>query len=105
MMTEKKKNGDCFGDTIRVSSTSNPHMLAAYINTIISEFGRARLRAVGAAATNQAVKALAVCRVDLVTAGAEIVCVPSFSEVAIEGRNRTAICFDVELRWPEAAAV
>ena len=49
-------------------------------------------------AVNQAVKALAIARGYLHEDGIEIVCVPFFREVDIEGQERTAVRFSVEQR-------
>ena len=54
----------------------------------------------GAGAVNQAVKAIAISRGFLSPVGIEIVCVPSFADIVIDGEYRTAIRFSVEPRVP-----
>lgn len=53
-----------------------------------------------AGAVNQAVKAIAISRGFLSPVGIEIVCVPSFADIVIDGEYRTAIRFSVEPRVP-----
>lgn len=48
---------------------------------------------------NQAVKAIAISRGFLSPVGIEIVCVPSFADIVIDGEYRTAIRFSVEPRY------
>jgi stage V sporulation protein S len=47
---------------------------------------------------NQAVKAVAIARGYLALEGMDIVCIPAFTEVDIEGQERTAIRIVVEPR-------
>lgn len=58
------------------------------------------IQSVGAGAVNQAVKAIAISRGFLSPVGIEIVCVPSFADIVIDGEYRTAIRFSVEPRTP-----
>jgi stage V sporulation protein S len=54
------------------------------------------VQAIGAAAVNQAVKAIAIARGYLSEEDTDIWCIPSFVEVDIDGAERTAIRFHVE---------
>ena len=56
------------------------------------------MQAIGAGAVNQAVKALAICRGYLEQDEIDIVCTPMFTEVNIDGQERTALRFTVEPR-------
>ncbi len=58
----------------------------------------AQVQAIGAAAVNQAVKALAIARWYLEDDAIDIVCVPTFMEVDIDGQERTAVRFTVQPR-------
>ena len=58
------------------------------------------LQAVGAGAVNQAVKAIAISRGFLSPVGIEIICVPAFADIVIDGEYRTAIRFTIEPRAP-----
>lgn len=75
----------------RVSSHSNPNSTAGAIAGVVRETGAAELQTIGAGALNQAIKAVAIARTFLASDGIELVCVPSFAEVFIEGQLRTAI--------------
>ena len=55
------------------------------------EKGTAELQAIGAAAINQAVKAVAIARGYVAPSGLDLVCVPAFADVQIDGEDRTAI--------------
>jgi stage V sporulation protein S len=56
------------------------------------------VQAIGAGAVNQAVKACAIARSFLENDGLNIVCIPSFVEVVIDGKERTALRLVVEPR-------
>jgi len=85
-------------DVLRVSATSPARALAGCIAGVIREQSRAELQAVGAAAVNQAIKAVAIAREFLVLEGVDIVLIPSFTQVMIEGAEKSAIRFVVEAR-------
>ncbi len=78
-------------ETLRVSAKSKPNTVAGAVAGIIREQGVVELQTVGAGALNQAVKAIAIARGFLAPSGIELVCVPSFSDIQIEGAERTAI--------------
>ena len=83
---------------IRVAARTNPNALAEGLLRAVNETGRVRLRAVGAAAINQMVKAIAIGRAELLRIGADLNCAPMFSVVFIDGSVKSAISIDVELR-------
>jgi stage V sporulation protein S len=83
---------------LKVSAHSRPSSVAGAIAGVVRETGRAEVQAIGAGATNQAVKAIAIARSYLQEDGIDIVCVPSFAEVLIEQEERTAIRLVVEKR-------
>ncbi len=56
------------------------------------------MQAVGAGAVNQAIKAIAIARGFVAPSGIDLVCVPAFSEIIIDGEERTAIRFHVGQR-------
>lgn len=76
---------------IKVAANSRSTSVAGAIAGIIREKGQAHVQAIGAGAVNQAVKAVAIARGYLELDGINIVCIPSFSEVVIDGRERTAV--------------
>lgn len=74
-----------------MSSHSNPNSTAGAIANVVRESGAAELQTIGAGALNQAIKAIAIARTFLADDGVDLVCVPSFAEVHIDGAVRTAI--------------
>jgi|GEM_PF-266992 stage V sporulation protein S len=85
-------------DVIKVSAKSRSTAVAGAIAAVIREHRYAEVQAIGAGAVNQAVKALAIARGYLTGDEIDIVCVPYFTEVDIEGQERTAVRFIVEPR-------
>ena len=84
-------------EILKVSAGSSPKSVAGAIANVVRRNGETELRAVGAGATNQAVKGIAVARSYLAAVGVELVCSPAFETVLINGEERTAmkfICFD-----------
>lgn len=85
-------------EIIKVSSQSSPNGIAGALAGIIREKGCAEIQVVGAAAVNQAIKAIAIARGYVAPAGMDLIFIPSFSEVSINGEERTAIRLVVEPR-------
>ena len=56
------------------------------------------LQAVGAGSLNQAIKAIAIARGYVAPTGKDLICVPAFSDIVIDGEERTAIKLIVESR-------
>jgi stage V sporulation protein S len=83
---------------LRVSGTSITKRVAGAIAGVIRESDCADVQAVGAAAVNQSVKAIALARLYLQAEGAEIVCVPECIDLEMNGKTVTAIRFSVERR-------
>lgn len=76
---------------IRVAASSRSTSVAGAIAGVIREQGHVDVQAIGASAVNQAVKAVAIARGYLELDQIDVVCLPSFSEVIIEGKERTAV--------------
>lgn len=89
---------------LKVSSKSSPASVAGAIAGMIKDGSNVEIQAVGAGAVNQAIKAIAISRGFLSPVGIEIVCIPSFADIVIDGEYRTAIRFVVEPRNPGACA-
>ncbi len=85
-------------DIIKVSARSRSTSVAGAIAGVVREHGRAEVQAIGAGAVNQAIKAVAIARGYLALDGIDIVCMPVFSEVTINGQERTAVRFVIEPR-------
>ena len=86
------------GEVLKVSARSRPSAVAGAIAGVVREVGRAEVQAIGAGATNQAIKAVAIARDYLLESGIEAICVPAFIDVTIENEDRTAIRLVVEPR-------
>lgn len=81
--------------TIKVAADSRPRAVAGAIAGGIRERGLVNVRAIGASAVNQAVKAIAIAWGYLMPEGIEIVCTPLFDTVSVDGQERTAMNFRV----------
>lgn len=78
-------------ELIKVSAQSRSTAVAGAIAGVMREQGYAEVQAIGASAVNQAVKAVAIARGYLEQDNMDLVIVPSFTEVDIEGNERTAV--------------
>jgi stage V sporulation protein S len=85
-------------DVIKVSNRSRSTAVAGAIAGVVRECGRAEVQAIGAGAVNQAVKAVAIAHGYLMEDGINIVTVPFFTDIDIDGQERTAVRFVVEPR-------
>lgn len=85
-------------EVLKVSAHSRPSAVAGAIAAVIRNQGRADVQAIGAGATNQAIKAVAIARDYLQPDGIDIVVVPAFIDVMIADEERTAIRLVVETR-------
>ena len=85
-------------NVIKVSASSRTSSVAGAIAGMVREHQRAEVQAIGAGAVNQAVKATAIARGYLLEDGINVVCLPEFTTVDIEGKERTALRLVVEPR-------
>lgn len=85
-------------DILKVSSRSIPNSVAGAIAGVIRKSGAVEVQAVGAGAANQAIKSIAIARGYLAPAGIDLIAVPAFVNVVIDGVERTAIKIIVEPR-------
>ena len=83
-------------DLVKVAANSRSTSVAGAIAGIVRERGRVDVQAIGAGAVNQAVKAIAIARGYLELDNIEIACILSFTEVLIDGKERTAMRLAVE---------
>jgi len=83
---------------LKVSARSRSTAVAGAIAGTVREYGRAEAQAIGAGAVNQAVKAVAIARGFLAIDGIDVICIPAFTEVIIDGQERTAMKLIVEPR-------
>ncbi len=85
-------------NVIKVSATSRTSAVAGAIAGVIREHKHAEVQAIGAGAVNQAIKALVLAIGYLKNDGIDVVCVPQFVDVEIDGNTRTAIKLIIEPR-------
>jgi len=85
-------------DVIRVAATSRSTAVAGAIAGVMREKGNVDVQAIGAGAVNQAIKAVIIARGYLELDGIDIICIPSFVEVMIDGQERTAVRLTVQKR-------
>ncbi len=85
-------------DVLKVSAKSNPKSVAGALAAVLREKGTAEVQAVGAGAVNQAIKAIAIARGFVAPNGINLIAIPAFAEIVIDGEERTAIRFIVEPR-------
>lgn len=78
-------------ELLKVSAKSNPNSVAGALAGVIRKIGNAEIQAIGAGALNQAVKAIAIARGFVAPSGIDLICIPAFTDVLIEGEERTAI--------------
>ena len=78
-------------NVLKVSSKSKPNSVAGALANVFKERNSIEMQSVGAGALNQAIKAIAIARGYIAPTGKDIYCVPAFSDISIEGEERTAI--------------
>ena len=83
---------------LKVSAKSSPNSIAGALAGVIRENGTAEIQAIGAGALNQAIKAVAIARGFVAPSGIELICIPAFTDVEIDGVEKTAIKLIVEPR-------
>src|SRR6058998_4361410 len=89
-------------EVLKVSSKSNPNSVAGAMAGVVRQTGAVEVQVVGAGALNQAVKAIAIARGYLAPSNVDLVCVPTFADIEIDGESRTAIRLSVEDRTHKA---
>ncbi|RJQ54329.1 MAG: stage V sporulation protein S [Actinobacteria bacterium] len=85
-------------EVLRVSSKSNPNSVAGALAGVLREKAGAEIQVIGAGALNQAIKAVAIARGFVAPSGIDLICVPAFTDIHINGEERTAIKLLVEPR-------
>lgn len=85
-------------EVLKVSAKSNPNSVAGALAGVIRERGAAEIQAIGAGALNQSVKAIAIARGFVAPSGINLICIPAFTDIQIDGEERTALKLIVEPR-------
>ena len=78
-------------EILKVSSRSVPNSVAGAISGVVRDSGAVEVQAVGAGAANQAIKSVAIARGYLAPLCINMICIPAFANVVIDGEERTAI--------------
>lgn len=85
-------------EVLKVSSHSVPNSVAGAIAGVVRDKTAVEVQAVGAGACNQALKAIAIARGYLAPIGINLICIPAFANVIIDGDERTAMKLICETR-------
>ena len=85
-------------EILKVSSKSNPNSIAGAVAGMIKDFGNVEIQGIGAGAINQAIKGIIIARGFLAPEGINIICIPAFVEVKVNGEEKTGIKLIVECK-------
>jgi stage V sporulation protein S len=85
-------------EILKVSATSNPGAVAGAIAGVVRTQHAVEVQAIGAGAVNQAIKAIAISRGYVAPGGLDLICIPSFINISINGEERTGIRLVVQVR-------
>ena len=85
-------------EQLKVSTRSNPNSVAGAMAGVVRAHGAVEVQVVGAGALNQAIKAVAIACGYVAGSGIELVCIPEFADITIDGERRTAIRLRIEDR-------
>lgn len=85
-------------EVLKVSSKSNPNSVAGALAGVLREKGSAEIQAIGAGALNQAIKSVAIARGFVAPSGMDLICIPAFTDINIDGDQKTAIKLIIEPR-------
>lgn len=78
-------------ETVKVASHSRSTAVAGSVAGIMRQDGYVEVRAIGAEAVNQAIKAVTIARKYLLQDGIDLAVIPEFETVYIDGAERTAL--------------
>jgi len=85
-------------EILKVSSKSNPSKVAGAIANVFRSIGSVEIKTIGACSLNQAIKAICIARGFVAPSGKNLIVIPAFSDITIEGEEKTAIRLIVEAR-------
>ncbi len=85
-------------EILKVSSKSNSSKVAGAIANIFREKGSVEIQTIGAGSLNQAIKAICIARGFVAPSGVNLVCIPAFTDIEIDGLEKTAIKLIVEAK-------
>ncbi len=78
-------------ETLKVGTKSKPNSVAGALANAFREKGEVEIQAIGAGALNQAIKSIAIARGFVAPSGNDLVCIPAFTDIQIDGEEKTAI--------------
>ncbi len=81
---------------LKVSSKTKPNSVAGAIAGMIRSNSRVQIQTIGAGALNQAVKGIAIARGFIAPTGQELICIPYFKDIEVNGEVKTAIVLTIE---------
>ena len=73
-------------------------LLCWHYANVFREKGCVEIQAIGAGALNQAIKAIAIARGFVAPSGKNLICIPAFTDITIDGEEKTAIKLIVEAK-------
>ena len=85
-------------ETLKVGSKSNPNSVAGALANLFKEKEIIEIQAIGAGALNQSIKAIAIARGFVAPSGKNLIYIPAFTDIVIDGEERTTIKLIVETR-------
>ncbi|WP_135229966.1 stage V sporulation protein S [Deinococcus fonticola] len=80
-------------ETLRVSGNSRPNAVAGAVAALLRSQGQVEVQAIGPAAVNQAIKAIAIARGYLHDDNLDLTVQPSFVKLDVASEERTAMKF------------
>jgi stage V sporulation protein S len=83
---------------LKVSSNSIPNSVAGAIAGVVRAEGKVQIQTIGAGALNQSIKGIAIARGYIAPTGQELVCIPFFKDIEVNGEIKTAIVLTVEVK-------
>lgn len=92
------ERNDKIMETLKVGTKSNPNSVAGALANVFKDKDMVEIQAIGAGAINQAIKAIAIARGYVAPTGKNIFCIPAFTDIVIDGDERTAIKLIVEAK-------
>lgn len=78
-------------EILKVSTKSKPSSVAGALANAFKGRNVVEMQAIGAGALNQAIKAIAIARGYVAPLGKDLSVIPAFSDILIEGEEKTAI--------------
>lgn len=85
-------------EIIKVGSKSNPNSVAGALANILRDKDSVEIQTIGAGALNQGIKAVAIARGFVAPSGKNLICIPTFADIEVDGEEKTAIKLIIEAK-------